>query len=294
MAVNVKSKQTPSELEYVVVEGFDHPIIDRLFRLKHGFHEIEPEPGDIALDYVRGNLFSFEQMLPLEHDRSGPANDLNERIEAVVARAIHERNGTCYAFGEPWGPLRGRDRHFGFAETQGLHNVHMNQGSHERYARNDGTWQDGALLFECPHAPLAVRWTAVFLKFQSQTRHSRNRDGLAMAGALGRGSRDGIVRIVGVQPRQYGSSLPAYVTLLNASASDHTLDGWRIVDRHRRSMPLGGQIRSGETWRVSVGEDLEIAEYGAVVSVLDRRGIRIDGVAYTSRRVRGDGWTVTP
>jgi uncharacterized protein YukJ len=40
----------------------------------------------LAWDYIRGNLFSPEKMVPLPLDVPGPDNDLNEKINFYVQR----------------------------------------------------------------------------------------------------------------------------------------------------------------------------------------------------------------
>ena len=43
-------------------------------------------------------------MKPLPHAVPGPDNDLNEKIDAYVSRAVQDELATVYAFGERWGP----------------------------------------------------------------------------------------------------------------------------------------------------------------------------------------------
>jgi uncharacterized protein YukJ len=57
---------------------------------------------------IRGNLFDPKQMRPLPHNVPGPDNDLNEKIDAYVQRAIGDERACIYAFGERWGPETGQ------------------------------------------------------------------------------------------------------------------------------------------------------------------------------------------
>jgi len=50
----------------------------------------------------------------------------------------------------------------------------MNQGNSGRFKNDDGVWQDGGLLIEFPNQN---QWTAVFLKFQSQSWHTDDQTG---------------------------------------------------------------------------------------------------------------------
>ena len=79
-----------------------------------------------------------------------------------------------YAFGEPWISENRRDNCFGFRPTNGIHNVHMNQGNDIRFIADDGVWQDGALMI---HFRSENRWIAVFLAYQSQSWQTSHRTG---------------------------------------------------------------------------------------------------------------------
>lgn len=104
IAVNVKSQQSPSELLYLIVENYAHPLVDELKELPAGFTGLESRPGGLALDYIPANLFEPELMVPLPFDVPGLDNDLNEKIDFHVQRALAEEDAMVYAFGERWGP----------------------------------------------------------------------------------------------------------------------------------------------------------------------------------------------
>jgi uncharacterized protein YukJ len=57
VAVNVKSQLSPSELFFLVEDRFRHPLTASLPTLPYGFTEMQREPGSLALDFIRGNLF---------------------------------------------------------------------------------------------------------------------------------------------------------------------------------------------------------------------------------------------
>ncbi|WP_395673593.1 DUF2278 family protein [Inquilinus sp.] len=171
VAVNVQGSSWPSLVEYVLDPDFEHPVTERLERLAPGLTAI---PRGEGLDYVRDGLFDRSQMRPLPATRPGPDNDLNEKIDRIVCRAILEPAAMLYAFGEPFGPDPVADHGFGFAPSRGMHNIHMNQGSpEERFRGDNATGQDGALLIAFPQG----RWAALFLKFQSQAWHTDDATG---------------------------------------------------------------------------------------------------------------------
>jgi uncharacterized protein YukJ len=174
-SINVRSRHAPAQLEYVVDERFEHPLLAGLPRLPEGYTAVSRRPDGAAIDYIRGRVLTPSSMRPLPYDRPGPNNDLNELLEAYARWAMAAPGALVYAFGEPWGPdYRRHDDIFGFTPGRGMHNIHMNQASGGRFQFSDGVWQDGALLF---HFPQPAQWVAIFLKFQSQSWRSDPRTG---------------------------------------------------------------------------------------------------------------------
>ena len=166
IAINVKSQLPPSDVEYVVVERFEHPLTSMVDALPRGFTRLQSRPGSGALDFIRGNLFELSQMRPLPFSVPGFDNDLNEKIDRLMQRAMSDERALVYAFGERWGPEPGhKDKYFGFLPGNGVHDIHMNQGNAERFVSDDGVYQDGGILL---HFPDQGEWTAAFLKFKSQ------------------------------------------------------------------------------------------------------------------------------
>ena len=104
IAVNVKSQLPPSEVEFVVIEHFQHPITPIVERLPRGFTTLERKPGSGALDFIRGNLFDRATMRPLPFSVPGFDNDLNEKLDRVMQRAVADEDALVYTFGERWRP----------------------------------------------------------------------------------------------------------------------------------------------------------------------------------------------
>ena len=219
IAVNVKSQMSPSELLFLVDDRFQHPVTTSLPRLPYGFTELQREAGSLALDFIRSNLFDRLRLQPLAPNLPGPDNDLSDRVEHYVARAKQEHGSEVYAFGEPWPPEADKpDKIFGFLPGNGIHDIHMNQGNDPQFARDDGVWQDGALVFRFPSTD---QWVAVFLAFQSQAWHTDDITGHAITEpgpVSGPAEPDRVVRIVGALVNPIGPAPePETVTLLNAS-----------------------------------------------------------------------------
>ena len=87
VAVNVKSSESPPELLFLVDENFQHPVTSRLLDLPLGFTELQRQPGGVALDFIRFNLFDRTQMRPMPHDLPDPDNDLNDKLDHYIGRA---------------------------------------------------------------------------------------------------------------------------------------------------------------------------------------------------------------
>src|ERR687898_3677804 len=173
---------------------------------------------------------------------------------------MEEPGSEVYAFGEPWGPEEDqRDRFFGFVPGNGIHDIHMNQGNDPQFARDDGVWQDGALVFRFPQAG---QWVAVFLAFQSQAWHTDDVTGHAITEpgpGPGPNEPDRVVRIVGTLVNPLGPAPePEKITLLNTSPETVQLAGWTIADRSKNKQTLSGEIPAGATMTLSVRPPVQL------------------------------------
>ena len=294
VAINVKSQLSPSELLFFLDDRFRHPLTADLPTLPHGFMELPHQPDGLALDFIRGNLFDRLQLRPLPPDLPGQDNDLSDRIEHFAGRAALETASEVYAFGERWGPEENaNDKVFEFSPGNGVHDIHMNQGNAEQFARDDGVWQDGALLFRFPSTE---QWVAVFLAFQSQSWHTDDVTGHAVTepGPLpGPADPDRVVRIVGALANPIGPAPEAEtVTLLNASPETVRLDGWQLADRSKNKQSLTGEVASGGTVTIPARPPVQLGNRGGTITLLDDQGLKVDGVSYTEEQARREGWTL--
>ncbi len=288
IAVNVESKLQPSELEYLIDSNFRHEVLDAVLALPAGWTVLnQHKPGGAALDYIRSNLFNRDDMRELPFDVPGPDNDLNEKLAHYVRRAIADEQATVYAFGQRWGPEQGKtDKVFGFLPGNGVHDIHMNQGNVGEFVRDDGVYQDGALLL---HFPAQEQWVAIFLKFQSQTWHTDDTTGHQITDGR---PADGTVRIVGALVNAVESPEAEFVTLLNTTAGAIDLAGWKLADRDKHSMALAGSVAAGETVRVQLKLPVVLPNRGGVITLLDAAGLKVDGVAYTGAQAAEPGRTI--
>jgi uncharacterized protein YukJ len=313
IAINVQSKLSPSELEYLIIENFQHPITRLIEPLPLGFKPLERKPGGLAIDFIRSNLFDRSKMIPLPFDVPGPDNDLNEKIDYYITQAMADEDAVLYAFGERWGlnpPEPQRDKIFGFKPGNGIHDIHMNQGNVGRFVKDDGVYQDGALLIHFPSEP---KWVAIFLKFQSQSWHTDDATGSRIETASRPPSRppssrppeapevetpiavepDGIVRIVSALVNPIGEDPGTEtVTLVNTSPEAIDLAGWMIADRQKKKHPLSGTLPAGGAQTFVLSSAVQLGNQGGIITLLNPDGLKVDGVAYTREQTDREGWTI--
>lgn len=300
VAVNVLSQEEPAELLYVAEENFRHPLTQGLPGLPDGFTPLPSQPGGMALDYIRANLFDRRQMQPEPASAPGPDNDLADKLDHYVRRAAVDPGARLYAFGQRWGPeAKIPDKVFGFLPGNGVHDIHMNQGNSKRFRGDDGVWQDGGLLL---HYPAQDQWVGIFLAFQSQAWHTDDHTGHTTGGlpepgpapVPGPGEPDGIARIVAALVNPPGPAPEAEtITLVNASPQPVDLAGWSITDRVKHQMTLdGGPLAPGDSRRVQVTAPVQLGNQGGQITLLNPDGLKVDGVAYTQAQASAEGWTI--
>ena len=302
IAVNVVSDQSPSELLFFLEPDFHHPLLAQLAKLGPGFTAVPSQPGGLALDFIRGNLFPADQMKVVPLDAPGPADSLHKLFDFHVQAAI-DCGADVYAFGSKWGPEKGKpDQYFGFEPGNGIHDIHMNQGSIGQHSGDNGVFQDGGLFL---HFPDEDRWLAFFLAFQSQSFHTDDTTGNAIPGprafvpvaaAPPAQPTAGVpaapaVRIVAavVQPKANGA--PS-VTLLNATPAPVDLTGWSLTDDIETPFPLAvPSLAAGEAVRVPLA-GRTLPKQGGLLTLLDAGGLKIHGVSYTRQDAAQAGWSV--
>jgi uncharacterized protein YukJ len=289
-AVNVLSQESPSELLYAIVDDLQHPVTASVAGLASGWHDLPARGG---LDFVRGNLITRGQMRSLPPDAAGPDNDLADLLDLHVQHAIGRADARLYAFGAPWGPETVRDKIFGFKPGNGVHDIHMNQGNSARFAGDDGVWQDGGLLL---HFPSESRWVGIFLAFQSQAWHTDDVTGHAIGDAPPPVDGDGpAVRILAAMVNPIGGG-PEHETvlLLNASPQPVDLGGWRVADRNDQTCGLpAARLAAGALLNVPLASNVQLGNKGGSITLLDKAGLKVTGVAYTADQAKREGWTVT-
>jgi uncharacterized protein YukJ len=300
VAVNVRSAVEGAELLYWIDEDLQHPATDLWEQFPSGFTPLDHEPTSGAIDYIRGQIVDRRQFRVATRPRRG-AGGLPDLIEVHANRAISDPEVVIYAFGSRWGPKpRETDRTFRgrpIRPSDGIHNVHMNQGNRDLPGRRDdhfvaesGPWQDGALLI---HDRREETWAGLFFAFQSQEWHSDDASGQPVV-RPGRPVDDFAVAIVAalVNPRGPAPERET-VTLLNRMRRPVNLDGWSLINTERERTKLSGTIAPGESITVDVSPDAPLGNRGGTIGLLDADGLKVDGVAYTARQASHEGDVLT-
>jgi len=293
-SINVKSSSELSELVFWLVQDFQHPIVDELLGLEMGFHNIPSQPGGLALDYIRGNLIDLNKGRILPHDQPGSFDDIIDYVMPELEAAI-KRKATVYLFGEPYDDL------------QGIHDIHMNQGSKGRFKKYNGIWQDGGAIIHFPDVNL---FNAIFIAFASQAVNT-NDEGHSSPGSQNFAQlltqQDGnddviipddqrvaivaaLVNPVGGDNQPGFTGRPEMVYLLNRSTQGVSLNGWSVVNKNNQAHVISDDIwlAPGEVRSVAMRKT-PLSNQGGLISLLDKSGNKVDGVSYTKKQAKKEG-----
>ena len=84
------------------------------------------------------------------------------------------------------------------------------------------------------------------------------------------------------------------VLLLNASPRAIDLTGWKLADRMKQTCTLPpGPLAAGQVLSVTLSNGVALGNKGGSITLLDRAGLKVAGVAYTAEQAREEGWTLT-
>ena len=125
-------------------------IICKMLSQKNGITECHK---DLYLDYIRMKLFPHEKMIQMK-GFDVTSIYLTEIIEKNVVQAMNNDDYEVIAFGRL------------YANGKGLHDIHMNQGSVDKFRKNDASYSDGGLFFRNRRDN---KITAVFIAFITQS-----------------------------------------------------------------------------------------------------------------------------
>ena len=300
IAINTQSATAPSQVLFYAVDDFHHSITDALLQsnLPDAFTPLPSKPDGLALDFIRGNLFDVAQMVPLDSNVPGDNNDLNDKLDLFVQQAISDDDAVVYAFGQHWADTSGADQYFPeIKPSVGIHDIHMNQGNPQgNYLKDNGIYQDGGLIF---HFPARNRWAAVFTAFQSQSFHTDDVTGNPLndlpPNDPQQPENNTPVRIIAAMVNPKGDDVgKEYVILLNKSAADIDLSGWKIADKQKKADTLGDlTVPAGDTLKVKLsGKGAQLSQKGGIITLLNKDGLKIDGVTFTAKDAGPEGTVI--
>lgn len=125
-------------------------IVRKMLLQKNGITECHK---DLYLDYIRMKLFPHEKMIQMK-GFDVTSIYLTGIIEKNVVQAMNNDDYEVIAFGRL------------YANGKGLHDIHMNQESVDKFRKNDASYSDGGLFFRNRRDN---KITAVFIAFITQS-----------------------------------------------------------------------------------------------------------------------------
>jgi uncharacterized protein YukJ len=296
-AINVRSNIAPHALLYQRISGFQHnDLTQRLDSIAPGRYEIEPRSDstllDLTLDYVRGGFVQHDNMKIAPFRVDGPSNDLLEYLQPLVKEAINNPGYRFYIFGELWGPETKADEYFNFTPGNGIHNIHMNQGSVGQYASTNGANQDGAVFIRHPDGS----FDAIFFAFQSQCWDTDDKGNCRtpIPPDPVKPTQQSILIIAALVNPYNPEAGRESVTLLNLSDQAIDLHRWSLVDNNGRAEDLSGmQIAAGDCLRVRLtGSTMLLGNKGGRIQLLTQDKAVAHEVAYAKKDVGTEGWSL--
>jgi uncharacterized protein YukJ len=307
LAVNAKStvgnEQVSMLQVFQVNQLANHPVVSGLDQIPAGLTPLPPDRRGAhnALDYLRAPLFPFSIAELLPATRSGPDDDIQDRL-ASLCRQMQEANGELFAWGAP------------VANNTVLHDIHMNQGNQPNppqgsdFSRDNGVSQDGGLVFR-----FSQRTVGLFLKFQSQLLPTDAR-GFPLPGSVslpdtidprvlpvpGPGASPGSAPAP-LEPAVYieralvnpvGDDVGKEIIVLgNSTLTTENLSGWGVVDRAGQTEILRGVLLPpGSSVQVVLSGDFaRLGNRGGVIRLVDPSGQQVHAVSYSREQAVVEG-----
>jgi uncharacterized protein YukJ len=300
VAVNVLSGDQSKVIFHRSDPLQNHPLLAGLPEVANGFTLLPPEARSASscLDYFRAPLFDWPTGVAVPSTGPGASDDLQDMLVAYL-KQLQGQNGELFAFGakfpEPGQPPSPRPIDHEFHTTQGVHDIHMNQGNPPgSFATDNGVFQDGGLILK-----FASRYVGLFLRFETQWLPTDNSTGHRLP--------DAQPVPAGSSPDPGGGGGPTPVThpavyieraLVNPKGEDpgkevvvigntttETVDltGWSICDRNGNAEILQGVlVQGGESSRVVLsGKTAQLSNKGGTITLKNPRGEQIHAVSYS-------------
>lgn len=161
--IDIQSDSSPNVRLYSI-DNYTNPIVAQFDGLSNGFNPLVSQSGTLALDYIRETLFDITQ---LENATPVSAEGLSTTLDKYL-----ENQEYVVVFGTMYSDQDSDKSSYGHRRyqqnnslpSQGVHNVHYNQGSVGGHTNDNGIYQDGALFVKMPDAS----YSAFFFAFSEQ------------------------------------------------------------------------------------------------------------------------------
>ncbi|KJC57930.1 hypothetical protein UP10_27200 [Bradyrhizobium sp. LTSPM299] len=160
VAINVGTNDADDLLKYKLVFDFRHPIIQTLAAANSGSQALTGQKALPALDFLRSDLLANTGKWR-DSDVMDGSDDIEPAasLKRLLSRA-HQESRDVYIFGRF------------FEQGDGLHDVHLNQGSSKGFVHRPGddsndhndVWQDGAVMVDLGEP----EWAAYVSAFNQQ------------------------------------------------------------------------------------------------------------------------------
>jgi uncharacterized protein YukJ len=292
VAVNVLSGDQSRVIFHHIDPLHRHAVTKALAALQSGFTLLPPavRSAKTALDYFRAPLFDWTEGIAIPPSGPGQTDDLQDALVLYLTQ-LQAQGGELFAFGArfplPGQPANPRPIDREFQTSEGLHDVHLNQGNANpgRFAADNGVFQDGGLILAFP-----TRFVGLFLRFQTQWLPTDNATGHRLPNArpilLGDDGSDAepdvyIERAL-VNPAG-GDSGQEVVVLGNLATRVVDLTGWVLVDRNQKEEPLALSLPPGESRPVVLsGRGAQLGNQGGTIQLRDPAGVQVHAVSYAA------------
>ena len=70
------------------------------------------------------------------------------------------------------------------------------------------------------------------------------------------------------------------------------LSGWQLADRMKNKCSISGTLASGATTTIKLPPTVQLGNKGGLITLLDRKGLKVDGISYTGEDAKAEGWMV--
>jgi uncharacterized protein YukJ len=271
-------------------------ILDTLPQVAPGFTLLPPaaRSASTALDFFRSPLFDLKKGIAIPQAGPGADDDLQDMLVTYLT-LLREQQGELFIFGakfpEPGQAPNPRPIDREFHTSQGMHDIHMNQGNPKPgpFAKDNGVFHDGGMILKFP-----ARYVGLFLRFQTQWLPTDDATGHRLPDAkpippYGGGDppppvthpavyiERALVNLLGDEP---GNEV---VVLGNTTTAPIDITGWSIVDKNNQADVLTGLVLpGGESRRVVLsGNGAQLSNKGGTITLKNADGVQVHAVSYS-------------